>query len=415
MWSQHHLYLGMVDSNKLLIFSEVRRFSIRLSEARLNASLSILSSLTLALLAIAQSRFLGPQDRGMVVLLLSVSGSCSILGSLGYGLSRVGSPFISLNFAEIKNHIALSNLLSQISLILLSFSHDGIFNSISFIFVAISTTSLTLMFLVLDITFSSRHSFKIRITIYLLSLIEFFSVLFLGLTNKLTITNTILVSGIAAIINTVILIYIVRHEIDIKSEKQKGLLFGWRYMITYLASYQFVYLYRLPAGFVISPSEIANLTIAFSFAFMGMPFIYHVSQYLKVSSTTYQKVHLRKKKNLVVSLSLLVTYSSILVICSNFIIENTVGRDFYEAAALLRWIAVGLPFFAILVFYRSAKEGIEGKPNFLSNLAYLVACTSGIVLSGKVGGIISICIFFSTLHILLGSQAGFKLMKIFSS
>lgn len=347
--------------------------------------------------------------------MLSISGSCSILGSLGYGLSRIGSHFDALNLAEIKNHIALSNILSQLSLVLLSFSHDGLVNLINYIFVAISTTSLTLMFLVLDITFSSKYSLKIRISIYLLSLIEFFSVLFLGFTNLLTLTNTILISSLAAIINTLCLVFIVRHKFDTKSKKEKRLLFGWRYMITYVATYQFVYLYRLPAGFVISSSEIANLTIAFSFAFLGMPFIYHVSQYLKVNSMTYEKVRFRLKKNFVLSLSLLVTYSLILAICSNFIIEYSVGREFYEAAALLRWTALGLPFFAILVFYRSTKEGIEGVPNFFSNLAYLVACTSGILFFGILGGVVSICIFFSILHILLGSLSGFKLMKLFSS
>ena len=143
-----------------------------------------MSSLTLALLAIAQARFLGVQDRGMVVLLLSISGSCSILGSLGYGLSRIGTPFVTLNMAEIKNHLFLSNLLSQLSLLLLSFSHEGLVNLINSIFIAISTTSLTSMFLVLDITLSSYHSLKIRISIYLLSLIEFFSVVLLGFINN---------------------------------------------------------------------------------------------------------------------------------------------------------------------------------------------------------------------------------------
>jgi hypothetical protein len=374
-----------------------------------------MSSLTLALLAIAQARFLGVQDRGMVVLLLSISGSCSILGSLGYGLSRIGTPFVTLNMAEIKNHLFLSNLLSQLSLLLLSFSHEGLVNLINSIFIAISTTSLTSMFLVLDITLSSYHSLKIRISIYLLSLIEFFSVVLLGFINKLTLTNTILISSTAALINILALILIIHDKVDTKSEKSSGLFFGWQYMVTYLATYQFIYLYRLPASFVISPSDIANLTVAFSLALIGMPFIYHISQYLKVSTMTYQKIVLRQKRNLVMSFSLLVVYSLTLAICSKIIIEITVGKDFYAAADLLRWIMLGLPFFAILVFYRSAKEGIVGKPDLFGNITYLGACTLGIVLSGIIGGVLSICIFFSTWHLILGSLAGFKLIKLFSN
>ena len=374
-----------------------------------------MSSLTLALLAIAQARFLGVQDRGMVVLLLSISGSCSILGSLGYGLSRIGTPFVTLNMAEIKNHLFLSNLLSQLSLLLLSFSHEGLVNLINSIFIAISTTSLTSIFLVLDITLSSYHSLKIRISIYLLSLIEFFSVVLLGFINKLTLTNTILISSTAALINILALILIIHHKVDTKSEKSSGLFFGWQYMVTYLATYQFIYLYRLPVSFVISPSDIANLTVAFSLAFIGMPFIYHISQYLKVSTMTYQKIVLRQKRNLVMSFSLLVVYSLTLAICSKIIIEITVGKEFYAAADLLRWIMLGLPFFAILVFYRSAKEGIVGKPDLFGNITYLGACTLGIVLSGIIGGVLSICIFFSTWHLILGSLAGFKLIKLFSN
>jgi hypothetical protein len=374
-----------------------------------------MSSLTLALLAIAQARFLGVQDRGMVVLLLSISGSCSILGSLGYGLSRIGTPFVTLNMAEIKNHLFLSNLLSQLSLLLLSFSHEGLVNLINSIFIAISTTSLTSMFLVLDITLSSYHSLKIRISIYLLSLIEFFSVVLLGFINKLTLTNTILISSTAALINILALILIIHDKVDTKSEKSSGLFFGWQYMVTYLATYQFIYLYRLPASFVISPSDIANLTVAFSLALIGMPFIYHISQYLKVSTMTYQKIVLRQKRNLVMSFSLLVVYSLTLAICSKIIIEITVGKDFYAAADLLRWIMLGLPFFAILVFYRSAKEGIVGKPDLFGNITYLGACTLGIVLSGIIGGVLSICIFFSIWHLILGSLAGFKLIKLFSN
>ena len=202
---------------------------------------------------------------------------------------------------------------------------------------------------------------------------------------------------------------------DTKSEKSSGLFFGWQYMVTYLATYQFIYLYRLPVSFVISPSDIANLTVAFSLAFIGMPFIYHISQYLKVSTMTYQKIVLRQKRNLVMSFSLLVVYSLTLAICSKIIIEITVGKEFYAAADLLRWIMLGLPFFAILVFYRSAKEGIVGKPDLFGNITYLGACTLGIVLSGIIGGVLSICIFFSTWHLILGSLAGFKLIKLFSN
>jgi hypothetical protein len=92
----------------------------------------------------------------------------------------------------------------------------------------------------------------------------------LGLNNKITLVSAIALSGFSAISSLVILFIIFKKSIDYESNRTQKISLDWRYLVSYLSTFQFIFIYRFPASFVISASEIANLSVAFSFAFFEM-------------------------------------------------------------------------------------------------------------------------------------------------
>ena len=373
-----------------------------ISPGRQRAGLSIATSTTLALLAVIQSRFLGPENRGLIVLIQSISATSAIIGSLGYGIARSGVKFERLTIKELKKHVLISISISLVALFVFSLSQEDLISPISITYLTVTTLSLSSTFLLLDLTFVSKHSLHIRILILLLTLTEIIVVAFLGVKDEITLANVMLISSLFSTLNLVGLIVLLKEKIDYKSKEKRRVFSDWPYLVYFLAAYQFVNFYRLPSSVYLNTSEIANLSVAFSIAFIGMPFIYHVAQHLKAQTMSNGKIQEREIRVIAQAIFLISLSSLILAVYSNALISLTVGREFSDASPQLRVISGAVPPFTLFLFYLSIKQGLSGKPQLALSAIYLGTCSVVGLTAGFYGGPLAICFSILIIHVFLG-------------
>lgn len=366
----------------------------------------------LALLAILQSRWLGVEDRGLVVLILTISGSSAVIGSMGFGLARLGSDFSALNFREFAHRIFITVSLSILILFLATMSYGLNLDTWIWGFLVISTLSYLSIFMLTDLLFVSRHSVGIRaISITLIS-IEFLANVVVHAFFTLTLHAVFLINGVIAVMGMAFIAIRIRKEIDFSSKRLRSIRKDLPYLVTYVASFLYVYIYRLPTSYVIPPAELALITISFSFAFAGMPLIYLMMQNIR-SLNLEEGINFRRLNLKIISIFLvLALFAVTLYFLSDRLILNTVGIEFYGSALQLQRVAFAVPFFAIFMFHLSLLQTTTRSPKLWTSSLYVFGNTLAILISGAQGGALGICTSVLVLHVLLGVYSGIEIYKL---
>lgn len=248
--------------------------------------------------------------------------------------------------------------------------------------------------------------------IFTSSILELIAIVVLGLRHELTVEKAILISGVLSIGSIFILFLLFKETFEKSNQQTKSVYSDWRYLISYLAAFQFVFVYRLPASFVINTSEIANLSVAFSFAFMGLPYIYYISQHLKAGAISNAKFRKTDLKLVCISSIFITCNSLVLTFYSNSLIKKTVGVKFSDAALQLSLISASVPFVAFFLFYVSVLQGLKEDPILVFNTIYLLVCTVIILIAGSMGGPVGICLSLLAFHVILGLLSIYKLFSL---
>ena len=379
---------------------------------RLNLILTLPNSALMAILAVLQSRWLGVEDRGLVVLILTVSGSSAVIGSLGYGLARVGNNFSKLNFRDIQLRVLVSITLAQVIFLAVAIFHGIKLDAWIFGFLLISSISYSLLFVLTDLLLNSHLSVHVRGIALLSILLEVFLNILLHSSSQLTLHKIFLVNSIIAFFGIITILYLIKDYGDIQEEKPSINLKDLPYLVAYMSSFLYIYIYRLPASYVINPSDLALLTISYSFAFVGTPLIYFVMHYTR-TYTSERLVIDKKLLNVAGATFIILTF----VAWAEFIYAKdlvlfTVGDDFFGSIEQLRRIAFTVPFFAIFMIYLSARQGQTKTSQIKASGGYLIGNVLLILLSGAFSGMIGISTSILLLHLILGTFGGLRMLSM---
>jgi hypothetical protein len=214
-----------------------------LNKPRLLLLLTIPNPAILATLAILQSRWLGVEDRGLVVLILTISGSSAVIGSLGFGLARVGVDFSTLNLREFAQRIFVTMTLTVLIFALASKSYKLNFDPWIWGFLIVSSLSYLTIFLLTDLLLVSKHSVRIRAISIILISIEFIVNVFVHAVFTLTLHAVFLINGLVAILGMMFIGFTLRKELDFSSRRLQSITKDLPYLVTYVGSFLYVYLY----------------------------------------------------------------------------------------------------------------------------------------------------------------------------
>lgn len=374
--------------------------------------LTIPNPAILAVLAILQSRWLGVEDRGLVVLILTISGSSAVIGSLGYGLARVGEDFSSLNFREFAHRIFVTVTLAIVILILATMSYGLNLNTWIWSFLVVSSLAYLSIFMLTDLLFVSKHAVGIRAISLALISIEFIVNIVVHNLLTLTLHAVFLINVLVAVTGLSFIAFTLRKDIDFSSKRFRSIRKDLPYLITYVGSFLYVYIYRLPASYVIPPAELALITISFSFAFAGMPLIYFMMQNIRSldfdEGLDFGSLNLKMTSIFFV----LVFFATTMYIFSDQLVLKTVGIEFFGSSEQLQRVAFAVPFFAIFMFHLSFLQAITSSPKLWTSGLYIFGSTATILISGAQGGALGICTSVLVLHVLLGVYSGIEIYKL---
>ncbi len=381
------------------------------NQLKMSLFLSLPNSTLFAILAILQSRWLGLEDRGTVVLILTISGSSAVIGSLGYGLARVTTPFMEVNLRDLLSRIYVSISLSLLIFLLISRIQDIDVDIWVTSFLIVSSLSYSCMFILTDILFQSDFAIHIRAISLSSIVLEILCNFLLNKASDLTIHEVFLANISIAIIGISIVMYFLKGKLIFEKNNDVSIFSNLTFLATYLSSFHYVYIYRLPASYVISPEDLALISVSFSFAFVGMPLIYFVMQFVRMN--TFNGIGRSRKLNVLIIFTFLSLFLVALLeyLFAEDIVTKTVGIEFLESANLLRQIAFAVPFFGLTMILMSYRQG-ETKSSLVTlHTIYLLTSFFIIVFCGALYGPNGICLSVFLYNLILGCYSGFKLQN----
>ena len=145
-------------------------------------------------------------ERGELVLLQSISGVSAVLGSLGYGMARLGKNPSRINLRELSNYLGMSMLISLVTFYSLVSLNRAELSAAYFVYLVTSSLSLSLTFLLIDISFSSQKSVWVRILVFSIVTLELLSNLYLIMNDELEIELVVLIGTVLSLLNVFFLI-----------------------------------------------------------------------------------------------------------------------------------------------------------------------------------------------------------------
>jgi hypothetical protein len=136
---------------------------------------------------------------------------------------------------------------------------------------------------------------------------------------------------------------------------------SWNSISIYLFILQFIYIYRLPASYVLSVEDLAKISISLSLVFIGMPLIQIGGQYFRQAGRNFVKTDTMSLSIPIQVLLALAMISFGLFFSSDFLVSFFLGASYLDCVFQIRLLAFGVPFFAIAVFAVSFKLGRNDK------------------------------------------------------
>jgi hypothetical protein len=379
---------------------------------RLNLLLTLPNSALMAVLAVLQSRWLGVEDRGLVVLILTVSGSSAVIGSLGYGLARIGDDFGKLNFKDIQLRVFVSIALALIIFIAVALFHGIELDAWIFGFLLISGLSYSCLFIFTDLLLTSHLSLRVRGIALFSILLEVFLNVLLHNSSQLTLHKVFLVNSIIAFFGLVTILYLIKDYGDFHGGEGRLNFKDLPYLVVYMSSFLYIYVYRLPASYVVNPSDLALLSISFSFAFVGTPLIYFVMHYTRTLMNDRQVIEGKLLKIVGATFLILTLLATVEFVFAKELILYTVGDDFFGSIEQLQRIAFMVPFFALFMIYLSARQGQTNTSQIKASGGYLIGNVFLILFFGATFGVAGICTSILILHLILGTFGGWRLFRM---
>ena len=317
-----------------------------------------MSSLVVALVALLQSRWLGPNDRGTYVFLIAITGLLGLLASFGYGIEFVLKKSLKVN-SKALNIVTLNSILlcSFAFLIFNIFNIDGISKMI-FILCITNTVATAHIFIHSDVSLKLGTNLQFRLLILIFSSIELVTTYVLYTIGKLDLLNVLLTYSTLNLVLASLLLLLSRTFIE-KQEKYgfKDISKGLVLLVPFLFNFQYIYVYRFPASFSLDRSELAQIAISMSLAFLSMPVIGLGIQALRYESA--QSIPNPQKLKKVLKLHLLVIFiiSVIVFVFAELMIEVFLGPVYSKCIFQTRLLAFSAPMFALSVFSISIKQG----------------------------------------------------------
>ena len=343
-----------------------------------------MSSLVVALVALLQSRWLGPNDRGTYVFLIAVTGLLGLLASFGYGIDFVLKKSLKVN-SKALNIVTLNSILlcSFAFLIFNIFNIDGI-SKIIFILCVTNTVATAHIFIHSDVSLKFGTNLQFRLLILIFSSIELVTTYFLHTIGKLDLINVLLTYSTLNLVLASLLHLLSRKFIE-KQEKYgfKEISKGLVLLVPFLFNFQFIYVYRFPASFSLDRSELAQIAISMSLAFLSMPVIGLGIQALRYESA--QSIPNPQKLKRVLKLYLLVIFiiSVIVFVFAELMIEIFLGPEYSKCIFQTRLLAFSAPMFALSVFSISIKQGKGDVHVTRNSLVGLIFTTLVIICSSQ--------------------------------
>ncbi len=317
-----------------------------------------ISSLVVAVVALIQSRWLGPSDRGTFVFLVAVTGLLGLISSFGYGIDFILKKSIKVNGRAL-NIVTINSIVlcTFTFLIFGAFKIEGI-SKMVFILCVANTIATAHIFIHSDISLKFGTNLQFRLLVLTFSSIELITSYTLYTIGKLDLLNVLFTYSTLNLILAILLFVLSRQFIK-KQEKYnyKEIIKGLVLLVPFLFNFQFIYVYRFPASFSLDRSELAQVAISMSLAFLSMPVMGLGIQALRFESA--QSIPNLEKIKKVLRLHLLVILSvSVFVFAfAEFMIKRFLGPEYLECIFQTRLLAFCVPLFALSVFSIAIRQG----------------------------------------------------------
>jgi len=356
--------------------NNLRKLSSGRFDSRRLLLITLVNAGVVGLNALTQARWLGPTDRGILVILLTVISFGGILGSFGYGIARTGHDPIVVNLPDLGKLMFASDLLATLMFFSFSISQKYTFSIGQHFFILVVASTNLILFLLNDLLFSIKKTYLYFKMIFLsIGSLELFVTFVLYQTDNLSL-ESILISIIT--INLLILIpvfFLVKPYIAFESSGNfLQIIKSWKSISIYLFILQFVYVYRLPASYVLTVEDLAKISVSLSVVFIGMPLIHVGSQYFRQAGNRFTDPDsISLLLPIQVLLGLILIASGIFV-SADYFVRSVLGTSYLECALQIRLLSFGVPIFAISIFAISFKLG--RRDNNVTKLCLLYTLTN---------------------------------------
>lgn len=343
-----------------------------------------ITSFIVAVIALIQSRWLGPNDRGTYVFLVAVTGLLGLISSFGYGIDFILRKSIKLDAGALKIVTANSVVLCSFTFLIFSaFKIEGI-SKVIFILCVANTVATAHIFILSDVSLKLGSNLQFRLLVLTFSSIELIISYVLYTIGKLDLLNVLLTYSALNLILAILLLSLSRKFIE-KQEKSdyKEIIKGLVLLVPFLFNFQFIYFYRFPASFSLDRSELAQFAISMSLAFLSMPVMGLGIQALRFESAQSNPNLGKIKKVLGIHLLVILSVSVLVFLFARIMIEKFLGPEYLECIFQTRVLAFCAPLFALSVFSIAIRQGQGDVHTTRFSLLGLILTTLVIICSSQ--------------------------------
>lgn len=343
-----------------------------------------ISSLVVAVIALIQSRWLGPNDRGTYVFLVAVTGLLGLISSFGYGIDFVLKKSLKANRRALNIVTVNSIVLSSFAFLIFgALKVEGLSKMVFFLCVA-NTIATAHIFIHSDISLKFGTNFQFRLLVLIFSSIELITSYALYTIGKLDLLNVLLTYSTLNLILASLLFFLSRKFIEKQEDyNYKEITKGLVLLVPFLFNFQFIYVYRFPASFSLDRSELAQVAISMSLAFLSMPVMGLGIQALRFESAQSIPSLVKIKKVLRLHLLVILAVSVFVFAFAEFMIEKFLGPEYLECIFQTRLLAFCAPLFALSVFSIAIRQGQGDVHVTRFSLGGLIFTTLVIILSSQ--------------------------------
>jgi O-antigen/teichoic acid export membrane protein len=317
-----------------------------------------MTSLIVAVIALIQSRWLGPNDRGTYVFLVAVTGLLGLISSFGYGIDFILRKSIKVNARALNIVTANSVVLCSFTFLIFGVLRIEGISKVIFILCVANTIATAHIFIHSDVSLKLGTNLQFRLLVLTFSSIELVASYVLYTIGKLDLLNVLLTYSVLNLFLAILLFLLSRKFIERQEEcDYKETIKGLVLLVPFLFNFQFIYFYRFPASFSLDRSELAQFAISTSLAFLSMPVIGLGIQALRFESAQSNPNLGKIKKVLGLHLLVILAVSVFVFVFAEFMIEKFLGPEYLECIFQTRVLAFCVPLFALSVFSIAIRQG----------------------------------------------------------